>query len=602
MHLFIHNNNISSHCSTSATRPNKEAIMPTMEYARVPPEIRSADLPLALAEVGVVNVDTIASKRRRLSPPQDAAEGLSCVELNSSAEEKTTNDESTSSTGSNALILDCFSQMVHRYSAAVAGQHALLWHQFQYLQKEFVQLNHQLQYVQQAQLSNTKQLEQAKQGFNAAWYYNLLPHYHNRQQEIVRLQQRIQHVQQTQGAISGATVRLQQDQQKVYTAYNSAVQHLDSLQRSRKQKEQNHTNIGYNEFVPIDPALTELIKFHPGLSDRAWAKAGVEIGQHAYLQRLNFENVRCVPRADWEAFMSGVANNRSIRSLELISCKGCWNGSWGNMFQILAPFIEHNTNLSRISVAHSWLIPDNEIHTFSSILARGGGSNLQEIDFSGIFMNDEVAKELLSSLINLPQLRELDLSLNCIAVRGCESLSALLRHPQSKLESLKLGSNNIGDKEVEVLAESLAVNTSLTTLVLSNCGPQEQDSKHQLLRRCWNSITNSGWAALSNVIRVCNHTLQSVTVSLPQVSQALESTNELGYLLNMNRKEDKKAVAQQKATLIKDIIEIEFDDTLKKKVLPNILARVTRASKGSGSELVPVFVLIRNTLSLWRGE
>lgn len=579
-----------------------------MEYARVPPGKFSADLPLvATVDVDVdvdVKVNTTASKRRRLSPSQDAAGETNCVELNSSADKQTTNDEPSSSAGSNALILDCFSQMVHRYSAAVAGQHALLWHQFQYLQKEFVQLNHQLRYVQQLQLSNTQQLEQAQQCFNATWYYNLLPHYHNRQQEIARLQQRIQQVQQTQLAIAEATARLQQDQHKVHTAYNSAVQHLDSLERNRQQDEQNNTNIDCNEIVPNDPSLTELIKFHPGLSDHDWAKAGLDIGQHAYLQRLNLNDVSCVPRADWEALMSGVSKNRSIRSLELISCKGCW----GDTFQILAPFIEHNTNLSRINVAHSWSIADEEVRSFSSILARGGGRHLHEIDFSGIFMNDEVAAELISSLIDLPQLRELNLRMNCIAMRGCEALAALLRHPESKLEALQLGHNKIGDEEAEVLAESLSGNTALTTLALSN---RVQDSTVQAqtglqCRLPRNSITPKGWAALSNVIRVCNHTLQSVTDPIPPDSQAdsneLESTNELEYLLKMNSKEDKKAVAEQKAILIKDIIGIEFDDTLKKKVLPNILARITRASKGGCGELVPMFVLIRNTFSLWSGE
>ena len=48
----------------------------------------------------------------------------------------------------------------------------------------------------------------------------------------------------------------------------------------------------------------------------------------------------------------------------------------------------------------------------------------------------------------------------------------------------------------------------------------------------------------------------------------LEATNELKYLLQMNLKEDKKVVAEQKTALIMDIIGIEFEDPLVKKKLP----------------------------------
>ncbi len=538
--------------------------MPTIEYVHH----HHYDDGMPLAQVD----DTATSKRRRLSPPQDV----------------TSNGQPKSAT-TKAPIADSLSQLIHHYSEMATDKHSVLWHQFQHLQQVYMQLNHHLNYVLGLQQSNVEQLQQAAYGSNATCYYQVIHNFQNRQLEIAQLRERIQYVQHSQHSIAEATARLQQDRQKVFAAYNLALQHLNSLERNHQQEEQNHTDdIDCVEFAPNDPALTELIQFHPGLSDRDWAKAGLDIGQHTYLQTLNFHDVRCVPRADWEALMRGVAKNRSIRTLELISCNSCW----GEIFQILTPFLEHNNKLSRISVANSWLITSKEVRSFSSILERGGGSNLQDIDFSGIRMHDEVASELISSLANLPHLRELDLSVNRIAMRGCDALAALLRRPESKLEILKLGTNNIGDKEVEVLADSLSGNCTLKVMALSNCG---QDSKLQGYQP-HNSITAKGWAALSNAIRVFNHTLQSVTdPDKPcSMSSEPESTHELEYLLKMNSKEDKKAVAHQKAILIKDIIQLEFDDTLKKKkVLPNILARI------SGSELAPAFVLIRNMYSLW---
>jgi len=340
------NNFVIADIPLQATLDDSSIIMPTMEYTNECEDptrkFQSAGMPLA-------QVDNTASKRRRLSPPQDAAGARtrSGGEPSPSAGEKPAGDKPSSFAGSENPLLDSMSQLMQRYSDMVQGRHTLLWHQFQYLQQEFIQLNHQLQYVHQAQLSNSQQLQIARQRFDAKFYYDMLHHFQNRQREIVHLHHHIQRVQQSQRAIAEAAARLQQDRQKAFAAYNSALQHLEFLARNGHQVEQNHTHDNdCIEFAPNDPTLTELIHFNPGLSDRDWAKAGADIGQHSYLQKLNFHDVRCVPRADWEALMRGMASNRSIHTLELISCNSCW----GNIFQILTPFIEHNTNLSRISV------------------------------------------------------------------------------------------------------------------------------------------------------------------------------------------------------------------------------------------------------------
>mmetsp|Transcript_23032 Transcript_23032/g.34222 ORF Transcript_23032/g.34222 Transcript_23032/m.34222 type:complete len:373 (-) Transcript_23032:71-1189(-) len=338
----------------------------------------------------------------------------------------------------------------------------------------------------------------------------------------------------------------------------------------------------------IDP--TALEEFYPGHSNYECTQAGLEIGRDTVLKKLNFCDVYTVPRADWEAFMRGVANNRSIDTLEFIWC----NGLWGNIFQILTPFIEQNTFLTTLQVSMSSdSMTDGEIRSLSSILQRGGGSNLTHFRFSENRLSDDIASELISSFVNLSQLSELDLRVNCIAMRGCEALAAVLRNPESKLETLKLGSNNIGNKEAEVLFEALSGNDTLKMLAITNAPQCQATFTH-------NSI--DGWGALTKIIRDSNHTLQSVTD--PDFPYILDATpvvpDELKHLITMNSNADKQAVAQQKVILFQHILGIEFEESTKQKILPNILAWIIRSY--DGNKLVPSFALMRNTSILWSGE
>ena len=342
----------------------------------------------------------------------------------------------------------------------------------------------------------------------------------------------------------------------------------------------------------IDPNAAAPQEFYPGHSNYECTHAGLEIGRDIVLKKLNFCDVYTVPRADWEAFMRGVANNRSIHTLEFIWC----NGLWGNIFQILTPFIEQNTFLTTLQVSMSSdSMTDGEIRSLSSIIQRGGGSNLTQFRFSENGLSDVIASELISSFVNLSQLSELDLRVNCIAMRGCEALAAVLRNPESKLETLKLGSNNIGDKEAEVLFEALSGNDALKILAITNLPQCLATFTH-------NSITSDGWGALTKIIRDSNHTLQSVTD--PDFPFSRDATSvvpdELMHLLTMNSNADKQAVAQQKVILFQHILGIEFEESTKQKILPNILAWIIRSY--DGNKLVPSFALMRNTSILWSGE
>ena len=298
-----------------------------------------------------------------------------------------------------------------------------------------------------------------------------------------------------------------------------------------------------------------------------WEQAGEEIGDHEYLEILNFDDVMGTAPGDWDAFMRGMANNRSIKSLEF-----SWvNGVWGRTFEILAPFFEHNSNLTTLVVVLSeTLIRNRELSFLSSNFRRcGTSSSLTKLHFIATYMGDEPAAEFISSLYNLPHLQELSLSNNAVGMKGCQALAVLLRNSESKLKSLNLASNNIGDAEVAVLASALSDNNALTTLVLANTSFYGDTIS-------FNSITEIGWETLSKVLREPNHTLKAVIdpeeperemshprrqdYELPDL-QAV-TTNELRHLLKMNATENKTILAQQKAILFRHTIDIQFTSHL----------------------------------------
>jgi hypothetical protein len=150
-----------------------------------------------------------------------------------------------------------------------------------------------------------------------------------------------------------------------------------------------------------------------------------------------------------------------------------------------------------------------------------------------------------------------------------------------------LGSNNIGDAEAEVLAESVCSNNTLTTLALTNLQRYSDTLFH-------NSLTEIGWGAISKVLRESNHTLTSVMdpdepereihlrrqcLSEPKFYDLQMTTNEIRHLVKINDNDNKIVVARQKGILFKHVIDIPFKAPLTEQMmLPRIISWVCRKS------------------------
>ena len=137
-----------------------------------------------------------------------------------------------------------------------------------------------------------------------------------------------------------------------------------------------------------------------------------------------------------------------------------------NQFQVgavgirsMIPFLQNSPQLKTINFANNDNL-DNE--AFEVLINALNGTPIEELYLERCSITD------ISVLGNvaLPRLGKIDLSGNKIGRDGVVVLSNLLQQEGSTLTSLHLHSTDIDDDEIEILANSLKHNTSLTNLGL----------------------------------------------------------------------------------------------------------------------------------------
>ena len=313
--------------------------------------------------------------------------------------------------------------------------------------------------------------------------------------------------------------------------------------------------------------------------DLGWL--GYFIGQNTKIQELSF-----YVTIDNESFYKEMSRNKSIKEIHLYGI----DSLNGKVFHMLTPFFESNNNLTIITVEGSeyrlegarqlslaigscskslkhinishyttmeigqlvniitalsmhpqlevldlpgMSIGRNECTALSTLL-RCTTTQLQELNLSGNDIDDEGVKDLVNVLSNGHKLRELGLSSNrSITITGWKAVSILLETPDTKLETLNITHNHIGNEGALVFAKALTNNSSLNTLGLYG-----------------NGITLEGWEPFSKLLcdtssinntHRSNHTLTSLgTVALSRRSTLVDA------FLRLNGTSDKGRVAMQK--------------------------------------------------------
>jgi len=199
-----------------------------------------------------------------------------------------------------------------------------------------------------------------------------------------------------------------------------------------------------------------------GREDVGWL--GYYIGQNTKLQELIFYQTN-----DNESFYIGMSNNRSINRLVF-----CDESNFDKLFPLLGPFFKNNHNLNEIEVEDTCQLVYEEARQLSLAIGKCNNSLKSfamtcsfAMRYSPIDISRSVA-DIITALSMHPQLTKLCLSDINIGRNECMALSTLLRCTITQLEILNLSYNNINNEGVELLVQALSKNNQLQDLDLSN--------------------------------------------------------------------------------------------------------------------------------------
>ena len=216
-----------------------------------------------------------------------------------------------------------------------------------------------------------------------------------------------------------------------------------------------------------------------------WEKDGSAISDNTHLKAVytnkwyHYDDETDVANA--KAFCRALSKNRSIKRYYMDGCPL----DVGETFSLLTPFFKHNTNLRSVTLT---LHGDFDVR--NSEVAMSALAECQCLRKVSLHcgVDNDVAEYLVSSLGAHLNLREVILSFhnsngngdgNNIGKKWIIALGDLLQNHVSKLRTLNLNSNYVGDEGASILGETLSKNRTLKKLSLDHV-----------------ESTTPGWAAL----------------------------------------------------------------------------------------------------------
>ena len=216
-------------------------------------------------------------------------------------------------------------------------------------------------------------------------------------------------------------------------------------------------------------------------------------------------------------FFAGLVHNSSIEELRLV----CGNVDivHGLGQQILKVYQEKNNQLKQFELWDCNLRNAGREHTITTTLKYC--NNLQTIRLTYCNITDDQLVPMVEAISDHNTVEQLSFYGNRIGNRGTEAISTLLKDTNSKLRSLDLRENNIGDVGATAIANGLVNNTKLQRLYLKcdeddNPMNNAQDSFSQVL--CNISSVSSTYSS--------NHTLKILELRMDDWLYDLLELNE----------------------------------------------------------------------------
>jgi Ran GTPase-activating protein (RanGAP) involved in mRNA processing and transport len=246
------------------------------------------------------------------------------------------------------------------------------------------------------------------------------------------------------------------------------------------------------------------------------------------------------------ALLHAVSKSSHVTKLKLCNVvKGVANDD-DSTAKAVAKCLRKNTSLTMVSLNKNQF-SDAGCRQIASALRHAGrrGSALRRLNLEQNQIGDEGIDQLCRAVRTIPSLTILKLGKNNFGVQGLRSIALLLRHPgcPTRLQSLDLRSNRIGNLGATILADALCHNRTLLQLYLNGnhldnrgvarLGAALCTNQHlRTLDLQRNDFDDTGAAAFSNALIHNNDSLTKLKIRHTRVSENVKS--ELQELLLMN--------------------------------------------------------------------
>ena len=305
-----------------------------------------------------------------------------------------------------------------------------------------------------------------------------------------------------------------------------------------------------------DPDLTEfsLERYDAErFTDLAWELLGGYIANNEYLVIIR---LRGLADSKLPLFFPGLSGgSHHIKNLDLSSNELGIDG-----VRNMVPFLKKARNLSKLDIGHNGAINSECVRMLVGALQIGGA--IEELWLESCDIDDITALEhhplprlrildldrnniqsFPSSMENYTNLEERYLRNNKIGVKGCQSIARLLEKDASNLKELNLYSNNLGDEEAEIIANSLKCNTSLMDLYLGG-NNNFTEKAFNAFSKLLNDVSSMDGTYNSN------HTLTKLVLPESTNSTVQEMRRHIESAIQINKGNDGNSHAAGRAKVI----------------------------------------------------
>ena len=286
------------------------------------------------------------------------------------------------------------------------------------------------------------------------------------------------------------------------------------------------------DVCPYDP--------FPSVTD--WRALGQAIGASTSLQYLylctdlDFETEDIATTDNLEAFIRGIAQNRSIKELEIQE----YDFSRARL-ESIHPFIINNDKLEKLGITNCGFGQHDLQLLASAFSQRRKPTSIKHLGIEGINIDDESVPILVEICGYCPRLQQLDLTYShqTIGIRGWTHLATFLEDPRCSIKCLELA--DVNDEGCRVLANSLVNNKNLRTLAVIDFSSDTT------------TMTSIGWECFLSILRNTsdinstlnsNHSLERLWN--PRNEAPDDIPEDLLFCLQSNRSRDKKKVIRKK--------------------------------------------------------